>query len=376
MRIAISLFSGVGYGGVTYFTHLLPALAVAVRDHELHLFAPAGYRMPSRDRYSHVVVHEYLRGNCSTLKRFLWEQFVLPWQLRRHRIDILFTAKNLAVFFAPCHVVIAIRNMEPFYYRGFKNAWSLNAQSWLKWQLTRVSVCRADAIIAVSDAVRMTVEERCPGARGRVRVVYNGNSVASADSVATLTVTEGSTFLLTASKFVAYANQLALVEGYARLVAQRPDAPPLWFAGGIHDARYFRSVRDRVAELRLTDRIRFLGLLPQGELHTLMRKAIVFIFPSLLEACPHTLIEAMACGASIATSNVPPMPEICGDAAVYFDPRDPNAIAVVISQLLDDASLRDWLTSTGRARAAGFTWERTALGLLNVFQLITKAHHS
>ena len=62
------------------------------------------------------------------------------------------------------------------------------------------------------------------------------------------------------------------------------------------------------------------------------------------------------------------MPEMCGDAAVYFAPRDPDAIAAALSRILTDAALRDRLVAVGRDRAATFTWERTARELVRIFE--------
>lgn len=368
MRIALTLLSGIGYGGMTYFRNLLPALATMDTRNEYHCFVPEEHPLISELQRPNIAFHVVVGRATSAIERFRYEQLTLPRELRRLHIDLLYTAKNLAVFRAPCPQVIAIRNMEPFRYREFTNAWALDVQSRVKWECTKQSIARAAAIIAVSNAVRDAVIGRFPSATEKVHVVYNGNPIVPMSSLPSSVFRVP--FLLAASKFVAYANQLALVEGYGQCVAERSDTPPLWFAGGIHDARYFRAVQERVAALRLTDRIRFLGLVSQGELHALMRSATAFLFPSMLESCPHTLLEAMACGVPIAASDIPPMPELCGNAATYFNPRDPKHIARAFTQLLADAELREQLVHAGHARVAEFTWERTASGLIDVFHHI------
>ncbi|MBI4142355.1 glycosyltransferase family 4 protein [Candidatus Uhrbacteria bacterium] len=365
MRIALTLLSGLGYGGATYFRNVLPALADVDVQNEYHCFVPEGHPLMAGLRQPNVVFHEVMRSQTSALERLRYEQIALPRELRRLRADLLYTAKNIAVFRAPCPQVIAIRNMEPFRYREFENAWRLDAQSRIKWELTKRSINLAAGIVAVSQAVRDAIIERFPNATGKVSVVYNGNPIGQVFSVRGQVSAQS--YLLTASKFVAYANQLALVEGYARLVAKRSDVPTLWFAGGIHDQRYYDRVRDRVAVLGLGDRVRFLGLVPQGKLHDLMRYSTAFLFPSMLESCPHTLLEAMACGVPIATSDVPPMPEICGDAAIYFNPRNAEEIATTIAHVFDDAALCERLVAAGSERVKQFTWEKTACGLLEAF---------
>ena len=104
-----------------------------------------------------------------------------------------------------------------------------------------------------------------------------------------------------------------------------------------------------------------------------MRQATAFLFPSMLESCPLTLLEAMACGAPIAASDVPPMPELCGNAAVYFNPRDSRSVASALADILAGAGLRARLIRAGYARAAEFTWERTVRGLIEMFCRVGQA---
>ncbi|MBI4433273.1 glycosyltransferase family 4 protein [Candidatus Uhrbacteria bacterium] len=366
MRIALTLLSGIGYGGQTYFRNLLPELVATDSENEYHCFVQCGHPLIRACTAPNLVFHEVIRAKASAVERFFFEQCRLPIALRRARIDLLYTAKNLAIFRAPCRQVIAIRNMEPFRYREFDNGWKQRALSQLRWELTKRSIAQAHAVVCVSRAVRDAVVTHLPESAKRIAIIYNGNPVPSATTeIPPPPATPP--FLLSASKFVAYANQLTLVEAYAQLIARQPDAPPLWFAGGIHDTRYFRRVQQRVAALRCNERIRFLGLVPQPQLHALMRSTHLFLFPSLVEACPHTLIEAMACGAPIATAYTPPMPEICGDAATYFDPHDPKNIATVIEQLLTDTALRMHHIAHGYTQAQRFTWGKTARQLQAVF---------
>ena len=81
-----------------------------------------------------------------------------------------------------------------------------------------------------------------------------------------------------------------------------------------------------------------------------------------------TLVEAMACGAPILASQLEPMPEICADAAIYFDPTNPIAIADVISKTLKDPESISTLSRKGLERAKAFSWENTARNTLKVLE--------
>jgi glycosyltransferase involved in cell wall biosynthesis len=99
------------------------------------------------------------------------------------------------------------------------------------------------------------------------------------------------------------------------------------------------------------------GLVSLEELVSLYRRAACLVFPSRYEGFGLPPLEAMACGCPVAAANAGAIPEVCGNAAVYFDPGDPAAIANGMREAL---ALADELRELGYARAAGFTWEATA----------------
>ena len=153
------------------------------------------------------------------------------------------------------------------------------------------------------------------------------------------------------------------------------DLPPLYLAGGVLDKIYYRKIKNFINANKLTKKIKFLGLIPHESLVKLYSRATAFLFPSTLEACPQTLIEAMACGVPIAASNVPPMPEICENAAIYFDPFDKNDIAEKINLIITDENLQSRLKKTSLERAHFFDWEKTALNLIKVFHKVHKKNN-
>src|SRR5206468_1279780 len=136
----------------------------------------------------------------------------------------------------------------------------------------------------------------------------------------------GGGFIFSASKFVRYANIETLIRGYHAIRAAGV-RQPLLIAGGSWDHKYETEVRGLVRALDLDRSVRFLGYIAHAEVLALLTAATLFVFPSTLEACPFTLLEAMACGATILTTRTGPMPELCGEAARYFDPFDSRELA-------------------------------------------------
>jgi glycosyltransferase involved in cell wall biosynthesis len=103
-----------------------------------------------------------------------------------------------------------------------------------------------------------------------------------------------------------------------------------------------------------------LGYVPDAELRALYESAGCFVFPSLYEGFGLPPLEAMACGCPVIASSAGSIREVCGDAALYFDPQDPASLAVQIGRVMNDPGLREELRERGKRQAARFTWARAA----------------
>lgn len=114
-------------------------------------------------------------------------------------------------------------------------------------------------------------------------------------------------------------------------------------------------------------RVRRLGRLPDTDLHAVYAGATVFVWPSLREGFGMPVLEAMAHGTPVVTSATTSTAEVAGDAGVLVDPTDVDALASAVDALVDDPSRRAELAEAGRARAARFTWEACAAGLVEVY---------
>jgi glycosyltransferase involved in cell wall biosynthesis len=140
------------------------------------------------------------------------------------------------------------------------------------------------------------------------------------------------------------------------------------FAGKCFDKVYYSELKAFIAEHGYENRIVFLGNIPYEELPYLYSSCMIFVYPSTCESFGMTLVEAMACGAPILASQMEPMKEICADAAIYFDPANPAAIADTIYTALQNQNLLSTLTKNAQERAKTFLWEYTAQKTLKIFE--------
>jgi glycosyltransferase involved in cell wall biosynthesis len=125
-----------------------------------------------------------------------------------------------------------------------------------------------------------------------------------------------------------------------------------------------------VERLGLEGQVAFLGHVPEEDLPALYTAADLFVLPSLYEGFGLPVLEAMACGTPVVCSHAASLQEVAGDAARYMDPRDPEAMAEVLREAWEDPDLRAALRARGLARAASFSWRRTAEETLALYDAL------
>jgi glycosyltransferase involved in cell wall biosynthesis len=161
-----------------------------------------------------------------------------------------------------------------------------------------------------------------------------------------------------------HKNLAGLLDALAVIPAERRPVAVLPGYATPHEA----ELRERAAAVGVAGDVRFCGWLPERDVEGLFAAASAFVFPSFYEGFGLPVLEAMARGVPVACADRSSLPEVAGDAALLFDPDDPRAIAAAIERLLGDPDERARLATAGRARAAEFTWERTARATLASYE--------
>jgi glycosyltransferase involved in cell wall biosynthesis len=174
-------------------------------------------------------------------------------------------------------------------------------------------------------------------------------------------------YVLFPGKTWPHKNHLALLRAAVYLRDVHRMKIPLVFTGGHDDHQ--EVLNAYIRETGLDDQVKFLGYVPQHEMPYLYRSARCLAFPSLYEGFGIPLVEAMKSGTPILCSNCASIPEVVGDAALYFDPNDPVDLANKLLQMQDE-DVRRTLAAKGMERGRLFSWERTCEATLHVFESV------
>ena len=350
VRVLVNGIHAKSGGGVTYLRNILPLLA---RDDalELHLFIHRDQfdRFGVIDERVRTHVLDYTNGFFSSL---LWEQVALPILARVMSADVTLSPANYGPLFAPRRIIIlrnslAVVGKETRLVRRFY---------WVGLALmTAISLLTCTKAIAVSDYARQALTFGFRRWREHISVVHHGVNTAYSPGA----FEDREDFLLAVSDIYIQKNLHTLIQAVARIRERRPGIR-LKIIGRAIDDGYKQELAQRIDDLGVGDAIEFLGERSTKELLSHYRRCRMFVFPSTVETFGNPLVEAMACGAPMAVSNTAAMPEIVGDAAVWFSPLDPDDMAEKILSVLDDEARLRELSDKALARSTRFSWEETA----------------
>jgi glycosyltransferase involved in cell wall biosynthesis len=288
----------------------------------------------------------------------LGEQTLLPPLAARARVGLVHSLASTAPLWGPFRRVATVHDLI---YARFPEAHTGIRDKGMR-VLVPGAVRRSHRVIADSDSTREDLVELLGLAPQRIDVVPLGlgarqreQPLPERDVRARLELGEREVVLSLSAKRP-HKNLLALIGALARLPAA--DRPVLVIPG--YPTAYESELRARAAALGVAGDVRFPAWLSSAELEGVWSIARAFVFPSLYEGFGLPVLEAMARGVPVASSNASSLPEVAGEAALLFDPHDQAAIASAISRLLSDETLRGRLQARGLARSRQFTWERTA----------------
>ncbi len=360
--------TGIG----VYFKYLLLSLAEIDRKNHYYLFSASfKSRFPraklpdfAHMRFVDLRVPSRLLDGC-------WNRFRQPTcdSFFRARLDLTHSATPLLLPTSGKTVV----TVHDLFYIDHPEMTDRHTRRHLG-KHTADSLLRADGVIAVSHFTRDDLLRKFDLNPAKVKVIYHGTSLPFR-----VTLTKAfqmvlqkkyrlpSSFLLFVGAVEPRKNLVTLVDAL-KILHDKAGPIELIIAG--RKGSDYPKLQECIARNGLAAWVRVLDYLPDEDIRGMYSLATLFVFPSLCEGFGFPLLEAMACGVPIAASNVSALPEIAGDAALFFDPKSAVDMAAVIQRGLENDETRDALIARGERRFQHFDWERSARETLDFYQVV------
>jgi glycosyltransferase involved in cell wall biosynthesis len=367
MHIALNA-AAVGqhfYGLGKYIVNLIPRLATADLTNRYTVYASPRVEPLFGRRGSH---YQFVATRDNRPLRLLWEQTGLPADLARRKVDLLHALAFVNPRVKVCPVVTTIHDLTFFL---LPDTHTFVKRHYFQ-KLIPSSARRSEVIITVSESAKRDIVQRLGVPAEKVHVIYHGKDerfrpIQDQDRLEDIRVRYGLPrgVILSVGVIEPRKNLETLVRAYAQAKSLHADYC-LVVAGdlGWKCEAVFRAVE----KCGLKEKVIFPGFIPEEDLAALYNLSRLFVYPSLYEGFGLPVLEAMACGVPVITSNVSAMPEIAGDSALLIDPRSCEELAQAMCRALQDNELRRAMSQKGIERSKFFSWEKTARETLKVYE--------
>ena len=367
MRIGISAYGTKGLkSGLGHYLRNL--LRVFLRDHGEHEYV-VYCQSDEKDAFRFPELNlepEFRLGSerhSSALYDILWHNFVLPRQVKKDRIDVLFVAVDRRVpikVSVPC--VGTVHDLAAF---TVDDKYPLSRQVYSK-KLVPFLVNRCDRVVTVSEATLRDMVQHLTIPREKIALAPEGVFRERFQEIDRSEIPAAMERYGVRAPYLLYTarlehpgkNHVNLVEAMSRLQEGPAKDYQLVFVGS--PWRNVDMIEKAIDDSGMRDRVCFTGYVADDDLPLLYAGADLFVFPSRYEGFGLPLLEALAAGVPMAVSKVSSLPEVAGPAAEYFDPDNVDDMAQVIEGLIQNEERRQELVQLGLDRVKEFTWERCA----------------
>lgn len=344
-------------GLATYAINLIPHLPVQ----DLTLLASASFlpRLPAERAYFEVPANlTYEQGKLGHFRRLAWTQGRLPQICTHLKADLLFAPVPELPLGLRCPAVVMVHDLIPLRFPSRTSPLTY----YFRYYVPQV-LRQARHILCNSEATARDLAEffQVPLAKiTAIPLAHDADHFRPVDSA------------LSDRPYFVYVGRHDPYKNLGRLIAAFADLPnrrdyELWIAGSA-DPRFTPLLQAQVDEWGLTNQVKFLDYVAYADLPALLSGAIAMVYPSLWEGFGFPVLEAMACGTPVITSNLSSLPEVAGDATILVNPENTAEITATMQALATTPALRSTLSAAGLARASQFSWDRTGIQTAAVLQ--------
>jgi len=338
--VAINALSALQGGGQVYISNLL-RYAKDFPDVKIYVFSPPQfshlYTFPAVD------VIPCCFPAKSILHRIAWEKYRMPRFLKELEVDLVFCPGGTINFSPPpnCLTAVTFQNILIFDHlnrRKYPPGY-IRFRFFMLEAITNKSFKRADIVIFLTEHAKKIADQKVPDRKGISVIIPHGlgNQFRTAernDIPQAKSLLKGE-YLLYVSVIDVFKAQIEVVRAYHLLCQKRTTKEKLLLVGPEYTP-YAQLVRKEIKKLGLEGKVIIAGNIPYADMPSVYHHAKANIFASVCENCPTVVLESLGSGRPLFLSNRPPMPELAADAAVYFDPYNPEELADLLLRYLDD----------------------------------------
>ena len=315
------------------------------------------------------------------------EQVALPVLIRKEKLDLMhFTHFNVPVFYRGKYIV-TIHDLIKHSSRGMTTTTRSSWFYWLKYLGYKLvfsqAVKKAKKIITPSQFVKNEVIKEYGVKPGKVVVTYEGvDEKLKAKSEERKTMVQNlklleryeikKPYLLYVGSVYPHKNVERLIEAVKLLNNKYLTSDILHITLVIVCARnvFSERLRNKVVQMEAQEFVNLAGFVPDEDLAVLYKEAEAFVFPPLLEGFGLPGLEAMSVGCPVLCSNIPVLREVYGEAALYFDPLNPEEMAKKMVEVIDQKGKRDKMAEKGKRQAEKYSWSKMAKEILKVYSSV------
>ncbi len=379
MRILVSTMGGDGgKSGISqYIMHLMREFPRVAPDIQFDVLALEGEESLYVHEPERVRAIPVSRAYAGAGKNILWQQFAIPRIAHKGGYDAIFypAGSRRLPFVSPAHSVATYHDLSILHVPGKYDL----VHTVYNLHLMPAFVRRLDKVITISECSKRDLVEYVRVPEEKIIIIPEAADThryyprPQEEAAARVCGRYGirPPYVLFISRIDHPGkNHVRLIRAFDRLKKAQGLPHQLVFAGT--DWNRAEDVHRCAEACACRDDILFTGFMPDADIPDLYCGADLFVFPSLFEGFGLPILEAMASGVPVACSNTSSLPEVAGDAAVFFDPMDEAAIEDALRRLLTNPELRQRHVRLGLERAGQFSWEKCARQTLDVLRQGTR----
>ncbi len=324
------------------------------------------------------------KAASSSGRRSISDMIRIGRRVSKEKLDLFFYPSVYTYFpiFDRVKKIVAIHDVIAEKYPELVFSNRLNRTFWnLKvW----FAIKQADLIMTVSEFSKQGIMEHFGLSEKKIWVVSEAadsifrpihETDILPDKLAPFGLDISTRYILYVGGIAPHKNLSALITAYSKLINDPGSKDiELVLVGDYEKDVFFidSNLRELLKQLRLTDKVIFTGFVSDEELVCFYNAATVFVLPSFIEGFGLPAMESMACGTPVIGSKTTSLPEVVGDAGLFFDPNDPDELLGHMTTIIENDELRKELAQRSLQRSAAFSWSKSASEALSVFEKVGK----